>query len=213
MTYDIDDLAATQPAAVTRRAEVRDRGEGDVYVSGSLSQTYPTDVADLWDAVTSAERLPRWFAPVTGELALGGRFQVEGNAGGTVLECDAPHRYLVSWEIMGGVSQVEVVVEPDGDGARLTLTHSGENVRDFYEQFGAGATGVGWDLAFLGLNALLATGQDRPEDAEAFFATPAAKGLIAASAKAWAEASIAAGVPEEQARAQGARTAAFFSGE
>ena len=76
-------------------------------------------------------------------LALGGRFQVEGNAGGTVLECDAPRRYLVSWEIMGGASQVEVVVEPDGDGARLTLTHSGENVRDFYEQFGPGGDDSG----------------------------------------------------------------------
>lgn len=114
---------------------------------------------------------------------------------------------------MGGASQVEVVVEPDGDGARLTLTHSGENVRDFYEQFGPGATGVGWDLAFLGLNAFLTTGQDRPEDAEAFFATPAAKNLVAAAAKAWAEATIAAGVPADQAVAQGERTAAFFAGE
>lgn len=213
MTYDIDDLAAQQPSAVTRSAEVRDTGEGDVYVSGSLSQTYATDAADLWDAVTSAERLPRWFAPVHGDLELGGRFQIEGNAAGTVLECEAPRRYLVSWEIMGGTSQVEVLVEPDGDGARLTIIHSGENVRGFYEQFGPGATGVGWDLSLLGLAALLTTGQDRPDDADAFFATATAKDFIAASAKAWADAAIAAGVPVEQATAQGARTAAFFSGE
>lgn len=212
MTYDIDELAAAQPGAVTRTAEVRDRGEGEVFVSASLSQRYPTDVADLWDAVTSAERLPRWFAPVSGELALGGRFQVEGNAGGTVLECDAPQRYLISWEIMGGVSQVEVTVAPDGDGARLTLTHSGENARDFYEQFGPGATGVGWDLGLLGLNAYLTTGQDRPEDAEAFFATPASRAFVAAAAQEWTIATIAAGVPEEQARAQGERTGAFFAG-
>ncbi len=212
MTYDIDDLAAAQPAAVTRRAEVRDTGEGDVYVSGSLSQTYPTDVDDLWRAVTDPDRLPRWFGPVHGDLVLGGRFQVEGNAAGTVLECDAPRRYLVSWEIMGAVSQVEVVVEPDGDGARLTLTHSGENVREFYEQFGPGATGVGWDLAFLGLNALITTGQDRPEDAAAFFATPAAQRLVTETARAWADAAAAAGVPEDFARAQGERTAAFFTG-
>ena len=213
MTYDIDDLATAQPAAVARRAEVRDSGEGEVFVSASLSQIYPTDVADLWDAVTSAERLPRWFAPVHGELVLGGRFQVEGNAAGTVLECDAPHRYLISWEIMGGSSQVEVTVEADGDGARLTLTHSGENAREFSEQFGPGATGVGWDLAFLGLNALITTGQDRPEDAEAFFATPAAKSLIAESATSWAAATESAGVPADLARAQCERTAAFFSGE
>ncbi|BDH59601.1 SRPBCC family protein [Tsukamurella sp. PLM1] len=213
MNYAIDDIAAAQADAVTRVAEVRDSGEGDVYVSGSLSQTYPTDVADLWDAVTNGERLPRWFAPVHGDLVLGGRFQVEGNAGGTVLECDAPHRYLVSWEIMGGTSQVEVTVEPDAAGARLTLTHSGDNVRDFYEQFGPGATGVGWDLGLLGLTAYLTTGQDRPENADEFFASPAAKGFIAESARRWAAATEAAGVPAEQAAAQGQRTAAFFSGE
>ncbi|CAM3751878.1 MULTISPECIES: SRPBCC family protein [Tsukamurella] len=212
MTYDIDELAAAAPDAVSRTAEVRDTGEGDVFVSASLSQTYPTDPADLWDAVTNAERLPRWFAPVHGDLELGGRFQVEGNAGGTVLECEAPHRYLVSWEIMGGASKVEVTVTPDGDGARLTLTHFGDNARDFYEQFGPGATGVGWDLGLLGLAAYLTTGQDRPEDAEAFFATATAKSFVAASAKKWAEATAAAGVPQEQARAQGERTAAFFSG-
>lgn len=213
MTYDIDELAAVQTDAVARAAVVRDSGEGDVYVSGSLSQTYPTDVDDLWAAVTSAERLPRWFAPVSGELELGGRFQVEGNAGGTVLECDAPHRFLISWEIMGGVSQVEVAVVPDGDGARLTLTHSGENVRDFYEQFGPGATGVGWDLGLLGLTAYLTTGQSRPDNAEEFFVSAAAKSFIAESAQRWAAATRAAGVPEELARAQGERTAAFFTGE
>lgn len=212
MSYDIDEIAAAQPGAVTRTAEVRDSGEGEVFVSASLRQTYPTDVADLWDAVTSSERLARWFAPVTGELALGGRFQVEGNAGGAVLECDAPHRYLVTWEIMGGTSHVEVTVEPDGDGARLTLTHSGENARDFYEQFGPGATGVGWDLGLLGLAAYLGTGQDRPEDADAFFATPVAQAFVAEAAQGWVAATAAAGVPEEQARAQGERTAAFFTG-
>ncbi|ADG80602.1 Activator of Hsp90 ATPase 1 family protein OS=Tsukamurella paurometabola (strain ATCC 8368 / DSM/ CCUG 35730 / CIP 100753 / JCM 10117 / KCTC 9821 / NBRC 16120 / NCIMB 702349 / NCTC 13040) OX=521096 GN=Tpau_4031 PE=3 SV=1 [Tsukamurella paurometabola] len=212
MTYDIDALAAAAPEAVTRTAEVRDSGEGDVYVSASLSQTYPTDVADLWDAVTNAERLPRWFSAVHGDLELGGRFQVEDNAAGSVLECDAPNRYLVSWEIMGGASKVEVTVAPDGDGARLTLTHFGDNARDFYEQFGPGATGVGWDLSLLGLGAYLITGQDRPEDAEAFFATPTAQAFVKASAAKWADATVAAGVPEEQARAQGERTAAFFSG-
>ena len=49
----------------------------------TLTRSYATPVADLWDAVTNGERIPRWFAPVSGELRLGGRYQVEGNAGGT----------------------------------------------------------------------------------------------------------------------------------
>ena len=40
----------------------------------SVSQTYPTDAADLWDACTNIERIPRWFLPITGDLQVGGRF-------------------------------------------------------------------------------------------------------------------------------------------
>ena len=46
----------------------------------------------MWDAVTSAERIPRWFLPISGDLRLGGRYQLEGNAGGEVLECAPPAR-------------------------------------------------------------------------------------------------------------------------
>ena len=48
-------------------------------VSGS--RTYSAEIEELWDAVTNSERIPRWFAPITGELKLGGRYQLEGNAG------------------------------------------------------------------------------------------------------------------------------------
>ena len=47
-------------------------------------RTYPTDQADLWDCLTNAERIPRWFLPVSGELVEGGRYQTEGNAGGVI---------------------------------------------------------------------------------------------------------------------------------
>ena len=52
------------------------------------SRTYPTQQADLWDAVTNAERIPRWFLPITGELKLGGHYQLIGNAGGVVEVCE-----------------------------------------------------------------------------------------------------------------------------
>src|SRR4028119_1712072 len=54
----------------------------------TISQTYDASVEDLWDACTNAERIPRWFLPVTGDLEVGGRYQLEGNAGGEVVGCD-----------------------------------------------------------------------------------------------------------------------------
>lgn len=41
----------------------------------TLTRLYDTSVDDLWDAVTSRERIPRWFAAVEGDLQLGGRYQ------------------------------------------------------------------------------------------------------------------------------------------
>lgn len=52
------------------------------------SRTYATDRADLWDALTNAERIPRWFLPISGDLKLDGRYQLEGNAGGRITRCD-----------------------------------------------------------------------------------------------------------------------------
>ena len=57
-----------------------------------ISAVYDTTLDDLWDACTNAERIPRWFLPVSGELRDGGRYQLEGNAGGTIERCDPPTR-------------------------------------------------------------------------------------------------------------------------
>jgi uncharacterized protein YndB with AHSA1/START domain len=53
----------------------------------TLTRLYETSVDDLWDAVTSPQRIPRWFLPVEGDLQLGGRYQLKGNAGGTITAC------------------------------------------------------------------------------------------------------------------------------
>ena len=78
-----------QVAAVAR--SLRDEQiDGDRTFVQTLSQSYPSPIDDVWDAVTSAERIPRWFTPISGDLRLGGRYQLEGNAGGEVLECAPP---------------------------------------------------------------------------------------------------------------------------
>ena len=74
----------------------------------TVSQTYDAAIEDVWDACTSPERIPPWFLPVSGDLRLGGRYQLEGNAGGTVERCEPPVSFAATWEYGGEVSWIEV---------------------------------------------------------------------------------------------------------
>ena len=85
MTYDFE----KHLGQVERSVSSLERG-GKPARAVTLTRTYDTTVDDLWDAVTSPERLPRWFAPVGGDLKLGGRYKVHGNAGGEVTACEPP---------------------------------------------------------------------------------------------------------------------------
>ncbi|MGH3231659.1 MAG: SRPBCC domain-containing protein, partial [Streptosporangiaceae bacterium] len=65
----------------------------------TVSRSYPAELTDVWDACTSPERIPRWFLPVSGELKEGGRYQLGGNAGGTITRCDPPYGFDATWEM------------------------------------------------------------------------------------------------------------------
>ena len=80
----------------------------------TISQSYDTDAADLWDACTNIERIPRWFLPVAGDLQVGGQYQLEGNANGTILTCDPPRAFTSTWECGGDVSWIEVQITSEG---------------------------------------------------------------------------------------------------
>ena len=67
--------------------------DGKAASAVTLTRLYDTDVDDLWDALTSKERIPRWFLPVEGDLQLGGRYQLKGNAGGTITACTPPESF------------------------------------------------------------------------------------------------------------------------
>ena len=96
-------------------------GEANVVTVG---RTYPSPVEDVWDACTNPERIPRWFLPVSGELTLGGHYQLEGNASGTIESCDPPHSFTATWEYGGEVSWIEVRFTPLDDGStRFELDH------------------------------------------------------------------------------------------
>ncbi|MFT4167431.1 MAG: SRPBCC family protein [Microlunatus sp.] len=171
-------------------------------------------IDDVWDALTNAERLPRWFLPVSGDLRLGGRYQLEGNAGGQVQTCEPPRLFEVTWEAMGATSWLAVELSPVAAGTQLELRHTQHSDHDFWRQFGPGATGVGWDLSLVGLELhLAAADQLDPAEFEAWSITDAGKVFVTASAQGWAEADIAGGADPEAAGSAGRNTAAFYRGE
>ena len=100
MTLDVDH----QISAVTRSVGAKSLESGEARVL-TASRVYSTDVADLWDAVTNPERIARWFLPISGDLRQGGRYSLEGNASGTIEECDPPRRFAATWEFGGQVSK------------------------------------------------------------------------------------------------------------
>lgn len=197
--------------AVRRTVGKRTLEAGEARVT-TISQVYDASVDDIWDASTNAERIPRWFLPVTGELRLGGRYQLEGNAGGTIEQCDPPKSFAATWEFGGEVSWIEVRIsaEPEG-GTRFELDHIAPD-NDHWAQFGPGAVGVGWDGGFIGLSLHLASGQ--AVDAQKVMAwTISAEGLefMRLSSERWYEANVAAGENETVARAQADRTTAAYT--
>ena len=115
---------------------------------------YPTSADDVWDALTNPDRIPRWLMPISGDLRLGGHYQLEGNAGGTITTCEPPEHLAVTWEYDGAVSWVDVYLTPSDAETTLRLEHLAlvEDFDDKWDEFGPGAVGLGWDLALLGLD-------------------------------------------------------------
>ena len=178
-----------------------------------LSRSYVAILEDLWDAVTSANRIPRWFAPVSGNLEPGGHYQVEGNAGGAIVACEAQSHFGLTWEFGGDTSWVEVQMwEEEAGQIGLSLVHTAL-LSEHWEQFGAGAVGVGWETAFLGLALHLADPSGFKPDMEEFATSADGRAFIHGSSEGWGLAQIAAGTEPEAANAAAGRTAAFYTGE
>ncbi|HJS95521.1 MAG TPA: SRPBCC family protein [Solirubrobacteraceae bacterium] len=198
--------------AVTRRVGSGEFRAGEARMV-TLARSFDAPIEDVWDACTNPERIPRWFLPVSGELREGGRYQVQGNAGGLIERCEPPRGFAATWEFGGQVSWIELrLSDAAGGGTRFELEHIA-HVSDHWAQFGPGAVGVGWDLALLGLTQHLVTGAlvDR-EAGLAFPATDEGRRFIEASSRGWCEAAIAAGADAAEATAAAERTFAFFTG-
>src|SRR5262245_44473934 len=175
-------------------------------------RTYPTDQDDLWDALTNAERIPRWFLPISGELRAGGHYQLEGNAGGTIERCEEPDSFAVTWEYGPMMSWLEVTLTTAVNGTILELAHEAHVDPGLWDQFGPGAVGVGWDLALMGLGLHLesAVAVD-PGEALAFPTSPDGIEFVRQAAAGWADAAVGDGDESGAAHDAAARTVAFYT--
>lgn len=180
------------------------------------TRTYDTDPEDLWDALTNRERIPRWFLPIEGDLKLGGRYQLKGNAGGAITRCDPPQALDLTWEMGGGMSWVRVRLSPEGRRTQLTLEHivHASDVDEHWAKFGPGAVGVGWDLAMFGMGLYFQGGGEHVdrEPVNRWMASDEGKAFMRASAEAWCAAHVAAGEAPEVARGMAERTVAAYTG-
>lgn len=183
--------------------------DGPVHVV-ELRRTYDAPAEDVWDACTNADRIPRWLLPITGNLRLGGRFQLEGNAGGEITECEPPRRLAITWEFGGNTSLVTLGLAPAGAAATELLLRHAVDDDDHWAAYGPGAVGVGWDIALLGLALYLDTGASI-DDPQAFGASPEGRAFMRRSAADWGAAHAVAGVHAAIADGAAARTSAAYA--
>jgi uncharacterized protein YndB with AHSA1/START domain len=199
--------------AVRRALGKRVIGSGEAHVV-TISQAYDTDPDDLWDAVTNIERIPRWLLPISGDLLVGGSYQLDGQAGGTVLTCDPPKNFTATWEYGGNVSWIDVNVHADGpDRSRLVIEHIA-HADENWPQFGPGAVGIGWDSMLLGLAIHLDTGGSiDPSFGPQWTATEDGRRFMKSFGEAWYAAHVASGEDPTEARAQADRCIKAYLGE
>lgn len=208
MNFDVDCHLSAADRAVSSPER-----DGKPTRAITLSRSYETTVEDLWDAVTNGERIPRWAMPISGELELGGRYQLEGNAGGVITSCERLSHFALTWEFGGDVSWVEVHISDEGGGrARLTITHTSRH-SEHWDTYGPGAAGVGWELALLGLALHIDRPNDPKPDEPAFVTSPDGKAFITGSSESWGQASIASGTDPANALAAARLTTGFYTGE
>jgi uncharacterized protein YndB with AHSA1/START domain len=204
-----------QISSVDRQVGSRTLAAGEARTL-TVSRVYDTPPEDLWDACTNPERVARWFLPVSGDLRPGGRYELQGNASGTIERCEPPERLDATWEYGGETTWIELRLtrEPDGR-TRLALEHIAHVNDELWTQFGPGAVGIGWDQAPAALTLHLTRGTDAPERGavEAWQTSADGHQFIRRSSERWAAASVAAGTDAAEAHAAAARTTDFYSGQ
>jgi uncharacterized protein YndB with AHSA1/START domain len=100
-----------------------------------VEDVYATDIADLWDACTTPERLARWIAQVTGELREGGAihatFTSTWTGPGRIEVCEAPSHLLLTMEPgTDDEAQIEAWLFEEGGKTHLIVEERGLPLHD-----------------------------------------------------------------------------------
>jgi uncharacterized protein YndB with AHSA1/START domain len=134
-----------------------------------LERTIAAPPAEVWDALTNPERIPRWLADIrSGEVGPGGEFELLMDdeameiARCTVTVFEPPRVFEVRWDYTGEPASVlRLELHDNGPDTRLVLDHRGvPNARGY---------GAGWH-AHLDLLEAVATGAERPRWTDRFSA-------------------------------------------
>ena len=120
-----------------------------------LKRRYEAPIEDVWAAITSPDRIDRFFLPVDVDRDAG-TYAFQGQASGKILACEAPNLLRLEWipPDRGEADQVEVRIMADGDDATwLELEHA--SVADVFHTDLDGdkfSPAIGWEgpLHFLG---------------------------------------------------------------
>ena len=207
MKFDFSSIATNIQREV--RATSKD---GESFRSVTLSCDLKTAIDPLWVAISHKDSIEKWFQPVTGELKLGGRFQIQDNAAGSVVSCQAGDNFSITWEFAGDTSWVDVsLVELDNASVRFSISHT-MNFSEHWTHYGPGATGVGWELSLYGLAFFLLHPDEQKFDETEFVSSPIGRSVIAESSEGWAEAGITSGIEPNHARQAAQRTTTFYIG-
>jgi uncharacterized protein YndB with AHSA1/START domain len=109
-----------------------------------LESRYDTTPEDLWEALTSPERLARWLGDVHGDLRLGGTyaatFTSSWSGSGRVEVCDPPHRLLTRMASEGEETVIEATLTPEAGGVLLVIEERGLPLTNLP------AYGAGWQV-------------------------------------------------------------------
>lgn len=118
----------------------------------TFTRTYPHPIELVWAAVTEPEHLAAWFPQtIVGERRAGAALRFltgpddEDGFDGTMLTYDPPRAIEMAW----GTDTLRIELEPDGEGTRLTLI-------DTFDELGKAARdAAGWHECLARLAATL----------------------------------------------------------
>lgn len=103
---------------------------------------YAKPLTKVWAALTDAERLSAWFTPTRiDRLEVGGRMEIyfplqKQGSTATIVTLEPMRAFAWAWHEADYDTLVRFDLEPDGEGCRLTLTHSGLRPEDGPETLG-----------------------------------------------------------------------------